>query len=217
MILNPVVTKVVENLEKDIKNESLSKENREYAKNKLTRIKEKLNQAASFQNEHKDKLEDYTNYFNKIDQKLKNLEKIQLTALNDAGLSKEELDQLQVPDKKTNKSNFDLSKNIYTKAKLKAQDDYWKLNFSSNSYQYFAYPGPLSVLNQLSGGKEVMVMGASTIMGTAPTTRYSLDNSKIDQSLNKINFDPNIKAAWNFYTDFYTNALKQDISINDIS
>jgi len=215
LVVNPVITKAVENLEIDLKNQD-KKEDHELIKTKLKRIKDKLQLAAVYQNDHKQKLDEYTEYFYKNDLKIKNHEKIIQIAANDAGISMEEIENLRKVEKGKTTSEFDKAKNFYTKARLTAQDNYWKNTFSSNSYDKAPYPGPMSVLNQLSGGKETIRYGVGTAAEVGGGTSYSLNNKNIDNSLLKINSDVNIKNAWGFYTNFYENALQQDISVADI-
>jgi len=214
--INPVIQQVVTNLEQDIKKET-DPVKKEYITNKLKRIKTKLDESVAFQDDHKDDLQKYEKNLDKIENKIKNYDRIITVAANNAGLSQDDLENFRKKPSEvgSNVSVFTKSKQIYDKAKLKATDNYFRSNFYSSNYTE-RYPSPLSVLNQLGGGKEVATFGGGTIPGTTRGTSYSITDSNVDKSINKINSDDNIKNAWNFYNNFATDVLQQDLNTSDI-
>jgi hypothetical protein len=213
--INPVIQQVVTNLEQDIKKET-DPVKKEYITNKLKRIKTKLDESVAFQDDHKDDLQKYEKNLDKIENKIKNYDRIITVAANNAGLSQDDLENFRKKPSEVGSdvSVFTKSKQIYDKAKLKATDNYIKSNFYSNTYQYSPYPSPLSVLDQLSGGKERKIGGSASAYGVG--TSYTITEGYIDKSINKINSDDNIKNAWNFYNNFATDVLQQDLNTSDV-
>ena len=208
LTINPVLTQVVNNLTNKVKNNPKD----ELSKYKLQKIQQKINEATSYQKDHENDLKKYVNHFDKIDNKIKVFDEIVKTTMLTAGLSQDQIVELNKIHKTKGFSTpyLTYANSIYGDAKLESLDEYIENN-KNKFFQYETvknryYPGPKMVLSQLG-----MYQTKDFAAG-----EYSVNYKRINAAKEIIDKDSSLKKAWTFYNDFLSDVLQNDLDIADV-